>query len=461
MKTDSSLFKKLKTAAPVRLVVCSFALVILLGAALLMLPACSRGGEPTRAVDALFTAVSATCVTGLVVFDTWSHWNALGQAIILFLIQIGGLGVITFTTGFTLLLRHKLGLREVLLASENTGGDTVGIYRLIKMILAVTFLCEGTGAMLLMLRFVPKFGAHGVWIAVFEAVSAYCNAGFDILGFERKDGSLINYVGDPLVCVTIALLIIIGGLGFVVISNVYYARVTTRLRGERPAPVNFHSLVVLVSTAVLLALGTVLFFFLEYDNTMRSMDFATRLNASFFQSASARTAGFASIDIAGEHDFTKLVTVILMFIGASPASTGGGIKTTTLVVMLATVFSVMRGSEDTVLHKWRIDQSVVYRALTIFIGALFIVLSAAGVILSSNPGVPVSGIDALFEATSAFGTVGLTAGLTPKLSDPSKLALIFAMFAGRVGLVSLALAVTLRRGRGNSAVLPEGRILVG
>ncbi len=460
MRYFSSALKKLKETAPGRLIVISFFVIIVAGTILLMLPFCSRNGKPTPFVDALFTATSATCVTGLVVFDTWHHWNSVGQVVILALIQVGGLGLVTFTTGINLLLRKKLGLRDLLLAKENTSGNTMDISRLIKMILGFTFTCEGIGALLLMIRFVPKFGARGIWISVFEAISAYCNAGFDILGFERADASLTNYVGDPIVCVTIALLIILGGLGFVVISDVYYAQIHTRLHRQKPIHLNFHSTIVLVSSGILLLLGTILFFVCEYGNTMEGMNFFTRLNASFFQSASARTAGFASIDIAGEHDFTKIITIVLMFIGASPASTGGGVKTTTFLVLVATVVSVMAGREETVIHKRKVDKSIVYRALAIVTGALFLIIVTTGVILSTSEA-PVSGVDALFEATSAFATVGLTAGVTPLLDTVPKLAVALTMFIGRVGPVSLALAITMRRGKRGGAVLPEGKIIVG
>ena len=459
MRYFSSAFKKLKEVAPGRLIVSSFFVIIVIGTILLMLPFCARNGRPTPFVDALFTATSATCVTGLVVFDTWHHWNGIGQGVILVLIQVGGLGLVTFTTGINLLLRKKLGLRDLLLAKENTSGNTMDISRLIKMILGFTFACEGVGALFLMTRFVPKFGLHGVWISVFEAISAYCNAGFDILGFERADASLTNYVGDPVVCVTIAILIILGGLGFVVISDVYYAQIHTRLHKQKPMHLNFHSTIVLASSGVLLLLGTLLFFICEFGNTMAGMDFFTRLNASFFQSASARTAGFASIDIAAEHDFTKIITIVLMFIGASPASTGGGVKTTTFLVLAATVVSVMVGSEETVIHKRKVDKSTVYRALAIVTGALLLIIITTGVILSTNE-VPINGVDALFEATSAFATVGLTAGVTPLLDTVPRLAVVLTMFIGRVGPVSLALAITMRRGK-RGAVLPEGKIIVG
>ncbi|QEY34969.1 cation transport protein [Caproiciproducens galactitolivorans] len=452
--------RRLKNVPPVRLIVVSFAVVILAGAFLLTLPAVSRSGLPTSFVDALFTATSATCVTGLIAFDTWTHWNLLGQVIILLLIQIGGLGVITLTTGFSLLLHRKLGLRDLQLATENTSGDTINITHLVKMILIFTFLCESAGSLLMMLRFVPQFGSKGIWIAVFTSVSAYCNAGFDILGFVMKDGSLIPYVSDPLICLTVEALIIIGGIGFIVVADIYYSRILKRIHKKKPEHLNFHSTIALSMSAFLIVLGAVLFFLCENNNTLKGMDFGTKLNASLFQSVSPRTAGFCTVDIAKEHDFTKILTVILMFIGASPAGTGGGIKTTTFVVLLATVVSVMKGNEEATILKRRLDKLTVYRSLAIVFSAALLVLITTGIILSADQ--DISGIDALFEATSGFGTVGLTAGVTQTLSWVSKLAVTFTMYVGRVGPVSLGLALTLQKGHhANGSILPEGKVIVG
>ena len=451
--------KWFKSIPPVRLIVVSFLIVILAGAFLLTLPICSRDGSPTAFINALFTSTSATCVTGLVVYDTWTHWNVFGQAVILLLIQVGGLGVITFTTGLSLLLRRKLGLHNLQLATENTSGDTMNIIRLVKIIITFTIFCELTGALLLMLRFVPQFGARGIWIGVFTAVSAYCNAGFDILGFVMRDGNLIPYVSDPLVCLTVGALIVIGGIGFVVISDIYYARILTRFHKEKPTHLNFHSTLVLRMTGILIIVGAVLFFICEYNNTLRGLNLGTKLNASLFQSISPRTAGFTTVDIASQHDFTKIITVVLMFIGASPAGTGGGIKTTTFMVLLATVLSVLRGEDETILLKRRIDKSTVYRALSIFTVGASVVLVTTGIILTADP--DVTGIDALFEATSGFGTVGLSASVTPTLSWISKLAVTFTMFIGRVGPVSLGLAMSLHKGRRAVSILPEAKVIVG
>lgn len=455
-----ALRQKLRVTPPTRLIVISFFIVIAAGTLLLSLPVCTRSGAATSFLDSLFTATSATCVTGLVVFDTWAHWSVLGQVVILLLVQIGGLGLVTFTTGFTLLMKHRLGLRDMLLAEENTSGGPIGINHLLRMIFGFTFSCEIIGTLLLMLRFVPKFGLYGVWVSIFTAVSSYCNAGFDIFGFQLQNGSLTNYAGDPLVCITVGALVVVGGLGFVVISDLYHKRIRQRFVRQQPVRLNLHTTVVLITTGVLLSVGTILFFICESDNTLKGMNFGKKLGVSLFQSVSARTAGFNTVDIAGEHDFTKIITVIFMFIGASPASTGGGIKTTTFVVLVATVLSTMRGNEETMVLKRRIDKSVVYRSLAIVTTAVLVIIATTGTILACNTST--TGVDALFEAASAFGTVGLTAGVTPTLTPVSRAVVICTMFIGRVGPVSLGLALTLRRGRiSGSAVLPEGKIIVG
>lgn len=453
------LANRIKVTPPVRLIVGSFLIVIVLGTVLLCLPVSSRNLTFTHPLDALFIATSATCVTGLTPFDTWTHWNAFGQVVILCLIQIGGLGLASITSGISVLLRKKMGLRELWLASENASGGSLDVKRLLGIILRFTFVCESVGALLLMIRLVPEYGAYGVWASVFTSISAFCNAGFDIFGLKTPNMSLMAYVGDPLVCLTISALIIVGGIGFVVVSDVYYNQIKPRVLRQQARKLSFHSQICLIFTVSLLLLGTVVLFFTEYNSTMKDMHFFTRLNASFFQSVSARTAGFASIDIAAEHDFSKIITIILMFIGACPGSTGGGIKVTTLVVLACTVFSVFHGYEDTVCLRRRIGKEVVYRALAIMLAAFAAVLIVTGVILAFNE--QLSGVDALFESVSAFATVGLSASVTPVLDYVSKTLLVFLMFLGRVGPVSLALAISIRSGKRKSAVLPEGRIIVG
>lgn len=452
---------RIKETPPVRLIVISFLAVITLGGLLLWLPVSSRSLTFTHPIDAFFVSASATCVTGLVPFDTWTHWNPFGQAVILCLIQIGGLGLASITTGFAVLLRKKLGLRELWLASESANGNSLNVRLLLGIILRFTLVCEGIGALLLMIRLVPEYGAFGVWASVFTSVSAFCNAGFDIFGIKTPDMSLIPYVGDPLVSLTIAFLIIVGGIGFVVVSDVYYNQLRPRLLRQQGMThkLSFHSQVCLIFTGILILFGTIVLFCSEFNSTMKDMPFLTRLNASFFQSVSARTAGFASVNIADEHDFSKIITIILMFIGACPGSTGGGIKVTTLVVLVCTVFSVFHGYEEAVFRRRRISREVVYKSLAIMLSAFALVLIVTGVILTFNE--ELSGVDALFESVSAFATVGLSASVTPTLDYFSKVLLGFLMFVGRVGPVSLALAISIRGGKHKGSVLPEGKLIVG
>lgn len=449
---------KIKSAAPVRIIVVSFLLLILIGSLLLMLPVSSREGA-TDPLSALFTATSATCVTGLSVVDTTAHWSVFGQAVILILIQLGGLGFSTFAIGFTMLIRRKLGIREIMLASESSGGSALDAASLMKLMLGFTFGCEAVGAGLLMLRFVPMFGRSGAWPAVFVAVSAYCNAGFDILGFIPGNSSLSAFAGDPLVSLTVSFLVAIGGLGFVVVQDIYQCKIAARFRHKETQRLRFFSQICLRVTVILLAVGTVAFFLLEYNNTMKDLNFFEKLNAAFFQSANTRTAGFASVNIAGERDFTKVVTCILMFIGGCPGSTAGGIKISTFVVLVVTVVSTMRGREEPVILKHHFPASMIHKALTVALLGLLVVFVDAGVISSLNPSI--SFLDCLFEAASAFATVGLSAGVTPRLEPVSKLLLCFTMFIGRVGPVSFGLSIMMRRREEGDSILPEGRMLIG
>ncbi len=462
MGLGTVLSKKMRTTPPVRFVVISFLILILIGGLVLALPICSRSGQGTRLPDALFTSVSAVCVTGLSKFDTWVHWSAFGQVVILLLIQLGGLGIITLTTGFTLLFRQKLGLRELSLAArENLQGENLNISQLLRMILTVTFVAEGAGVLLMALRFVPQFGPYGIWLSVFHAVSAYCNAGFDIMGFLKPYGSLVPYAGDPLVMIPTYLLMLVGGLGFVVINDVYYNKIYRRVRGQKPSPLSFHSAVVLISELVLLAFGMLAFLSLEYDNTLRGMNWGDKIITAWFQSNTVRTAGFTAVDVTQQRDVTTLISLVLSFIGTAPCSTGGGIRTTTLVVLGATVISVLRGREETVVCRHLISHTAVYRALTIFIGNVVTVLVTAGVVLLCNSEKHVGAMVALQEAVAACSTIGISPSLTPLLDDPSLIALSVAMFIGRVGLVSFGLSVSARHVGKPGCVMPEARIIVG
>lgn len=444
-----------------RLIVSSFFIIIVIGTLLLALPISSRDRQFTHLLDAFFTATSSTCVTGLALFDTWTHWSYFGQGIILILIQLGGLGLVTFATGFTLFMRRKLGLRDMQIAKEYTSGSMMDTPRLMRTIIIWTFSCEAVGTLLLAIRFLPNFGARGIWMSVFLSVSAYCNAGFDILGFLKPDSSLTLFVNDPLVCLTIAMLIIVGGIGFIVITDIHSWGMKKFQKVENHPHIALHTRIVLETTAALLLIGTILFLVFEYNNSLSGMNFFQKLHASFFQSATARTAGFASIDVASQLDITKMLTIILMFIGASPSSTGGGIKTTTFVVLMSTVLSVLRGKNETVLRRRRVDRTIVYRSLAIVVLSILVVTTTTVVVAIAETPNNVSALDALFESVSAFGTVGLTAGITPGLTAVSKVVLIITMFIGRVGPISLVLALTMHHGKRLETILPEGKIIVG
>lgn len=456
---ENRFLKFVKGSSPTRIIVVSFVCLIAIGTVLLTLPFSSKSGRFTGPVDALFTATSATCVTGLAVYDTYSYWSYFGQAVLLVLIQCGGLGLATFATSFTLLLRHRLGIRELILVRESAGGSSLDVVTLLRIVVSVTFSCELLGAGLLMIRFVPLYGGLGAWASVFVSVSAFCNAGFDILSFIPGNTSLSAFNGDPLVTLTICGLIIAGSMGFVVFHELYRKKILSRLHKQHVERLSFHAQVCLRASLGLLLLGTLLILIFEYDNTLRDMNFFEKLNAAFFQSTNTRTAGFASVNIAEETDATKLVTIILMFIGGCPGSTAGGIKVTTLVVLIATVKSTLRGDEETVMLRHRFDKSMVYKSLTVV--AFGLLISALNTALITALQEDASGIDAMLEAVSAFGTVGLSAGLTPQLRVPVKLAVSLTMFIGRVGPVSLGLAILMRKKKKGGSVLPEGRMLIG
>lgn len=449
---------RIKNTAPVRLIVISFLLLILVGTLLLILPISSKTGW-TNPLDAFFTSTSATCVTGLAVVDTYNHWSVFGQAVILLLIQLGGLGLSTFAIGFSLLIRRKLGIREIVIASETSGGSMLDMAGLLRLVLGFTFFCEAVGAGLLMLRFVPMYGTDGIWPSVFVSVSAYCNAGFDILSFIPGNVSVSAFAGDPLVSLTISGLIIIGGLGFIVVQDIYECKVATRLHHKDSMKLNFHSQICLRVTLILLVAGTLAVFLVEYGNTMKDLSFFEKLNAAFFQSTNTRTAGFASVDIGAENEFTKIFSILLMFIGGCPGSTAGGIKVTTFVVLIITVISTIRGREDSVVLRHKFAMGVVYKSLTVAILAMVLVFVDAGVISALNP--HASFLDCLFEAVSAFGTVGLSANLTPTLDPVSRILLCITMFIGRVGPISFGLSIMMRHKKKGDSILPEGRMLIG
>lgn len=441
---------------PARAIALSFIFVILMGTIILMLPISSKDGNFTGFLDALFTATSATCVTGLIVFDTYSKWTVFGQLIILALIQIGGLGLVTITTFFNVALGKKLGLRSMQLAQESINTSSImDISKIIRFVVTASFSIELIGALMLSLTFVPKYGLSGVWISIFLAISAFCNAGFDILGRETPFISLSNYTDSFNVNFTICMLIIVGGLGFIVWNDLYNYKKTKKLL--------LHTKIVLSVTATLIVAGFIMFAIMEWNNpyTMGGLSFFEKIGASFFQSVTTRTAGFNTIDIAALHGGTKVLSCILMFIGAAPGSTGGGIKVTTATVVIMTVYSVIKGRDETTIMKRTIKPNAVYKSLAILVMALVAVSITSGVMVVTLRSPIYSGIDTFFESVSAFATVGLSCGVTSVADVASKMLLILLMFLGRVGPVSFALSLAMRGISNKKEIYPEAKIIVG
>lgn len=460
-KIDGGFLNKIKSSSPIRLIVSSFVVLMLLGGLLLKLPFSSADGVPKPFVDCLFTATSATCVTGLSICDTFTGWSYFGQAVILILIQCGGLGLLTFASAFTLLARKKLGLRDLQIVKEYTSGNITDIPKLIKTIIRMTFLCELVGAALLAVSFVPKFGSLGIWVSIFTAISAFCNAGFDLFGFIEPGQGMILFSNDIYVSVVIMLLIVIGGIGFLIIFDLEKQIKEKLSRKKNHIELSYHSKMVLITTAILILFGAVAFFVSEYSNTLSNHNLTQQINISFFHSISSRTAGFSAVDLAKTYDITKFITVILMFIGASPVSTGGGIKTTTIVVIFATVISVLRGKEETSFLKHKINQKVVNSAIAIAVISLTYILLITGIIAAIEHEQGISMFNILLETTSAYSTTGLSASVTTSLEASSKIILIVTMLIGRVGPLSLFLSISGRKPNPNGKILPEGKVIVG
>lgn len=441
--------------SPAQLFVIGFAAIIFIGAFLLTLPIATQDGKGTHFVNALFTATSATCVTGLVVVDTATTFSTFGEIVILSLIQVGGLGFMTFATLFTIILGKKVSFRHRLLIQESLNQISLeGIVRLVKRILLFTFVFEGLGALILGLYWTPKFGfARAMYYGVFHSVSNFNNAGFDIMGgYSGKFSSLTTFVSDPIVNLVMMILIIAGGIGFIVISEL------VDLRKPRHR-LSMHTKIVLSSSAFLILIGAIGIFSVEFNNpkTLGSVDWAGKIFGSFFQSICARTDGSNTLSVGDMRQASQFLLIILMFIGASPGSTGGGIKTTTFVTLIGSIWAMARGRRDVVFFKQRVDESKVYKALTITFAAVFLVM---GVTMMLSLTEKADFLTVLFETTSAFGTVGLSMGLTPHLTTFGKIALSVVMFAGRVGPLTVALALTWVH-KEEHFRYAEGKIMIG
>ena len=432
----------------------SFLLVIAVGTLLLTLPISSRTGR-LGVIDAMFTATSATCVTGLVVRDTWSQFSLFGQVIILMLIQVGGLGLVTLTSFFALAARRRMGFRDLRLLGESVSADGLSkATEVLKIVIKLAAAFEAVGIVLLLFAFVPQFGAEGVWVSVFTAISAFCNAGFDLFGRFGAYSSLVPYVNNYYVQAVIMFMIMAGGLGFMVWVELAEYRKKRRL--------SLHAKVVLQFSVIFWVGGAVLLALLEWSNprTMGSLSVPGKIMAALFQSVSTRTAGMNTIDLAACSPISKLLMSVLQFIGAAPGSTGGGVKVTTFAVLILTIRSVAQGRDDCVIGGHHIESKTVYRALTIIvIGAVAAFGSA--VVVYYNTAETVSVIDCIFESCSAFGTVGLSVGVTGQLNTGAKLLYMACMFMGRVGPVSLAISLTAKPDDNKRKVLPVGHINVG
>ncbi|WP_106769857.1 TrkH family potassium uptake protein [Paenibacillus faecalis] len=436
--------------SPPQILALGFGGIIIIGTMLLMLPLANTTGESMSFIDALFTATSATCVTGLVVVDTGTYFSPFGQVVIMLLIQVGGLGFMTMATLFALVFKRRISLKDRLVLQEAMNQSSMeGIVRLIRRVLLYSLVIETCGALLLTFRwaFDMPFG-QALYYGIFHAVTMFNNAGFDLFGGFR---SLTGYVYDPLVNFVVMFLIVSGGIGFIVMADLVDYRKTRKL--------SLHTKVVLSMTGALILIGAAVIFIFEFTNpkTLGSLNWGGKILGSFFQSVTPRTAGANTLDIGGLRQATQFFIVILMFIGASPGSTGGGIKTTTFTMMIAAVIAMMRGKDDIVLFRYRLVQERILKALTITLLALLLVITVA-MILSTTENA--SFLSILFEATSAFGTVGLSMGLTPQLSLFGKLLISITMFAGRLGPLTLAYALGPKKGK-ELYRHPEGKMIIG
>ena len=500
----------------------SFLLVIAVGTLLLTLPISSRTGR-LGVIDAMFTATSATCVTGLIVRDTWSQFSLFGQVVILMLIQVGGLGLVTLTSFFALAARRRMGFRDLRLLGESVSADGLSkATEVLKIVIKLAAAFEAVGIVLLLFAFVPQFGAEGVWVSVFTAISAFCNAGFDLFGRFGAYSSLVPYVNNYYVQAVIIFMIISGGLGFMVwveigeyrkkhrlslqakvvlsfsvilwlggaalialmewnnpasmgglsvpgkLMAALFQSVSTRTAGMNTidlaacSPISKLLMSVLQFSAIFWVGGAVLLALLEWSNpkTMGGLSVPSKLMAAMFQSVSTRTAGMNTIDLAACSPISKLLMSVLQFIGVAPGSTGGGVKVTTFAVLILTIRSVAQGRDDCVIGGHHIESKTVYRALTIIVLGAVAAFGSA-VVVYYNTAETVSVIDCIFESCSAFGTVGLSVGVTGQLNTGAKLLYMACMFMGRVGPASLAISLTAKPDDNKRKVLPVGHINVG
>lgn len=439
-----------------------FLTAIAIGTILLSLPIAAKDGQATNLLDALFTATTSICVTGLTTVSTANHWSLFGQIVILFLIQFGGLGVITFTTTILLLLGRRITLKERLLIQDSYNLDTLqGLVRLTIKIIKGTLLVEGIAAILYMFQFIPEFGLlQGIWISIFNAVSAFCNAGMDVIG----DSSLMPYKSNLLVNGVTMTLIVLGGLGFPVWWDLIHMAKTKQKKklGIRKLfqKCQLHTKLVLTVTAVLLFGGMFMILILEWDNpdTLGSLAWWKKIVAAMFQSVTLRTAGFLTIPQENFTNATAFLCIIFMFIGGSPSGTAGGVKTVTVAMMILAVISVVKGKEDTEVFHRKIVFTNVRKGMAVVMISLAVLITNTMILSIIED---ISFLDVFYEVTSAIGTVGLSRGVTPDLTDAGKIVIAITMYLGRIGPITMALFFNSRKTKANARSLPGERIIVG
>ena len=438
-----------------RIIMLSFLATILVGSLLLKLPVSSASGIPVPYIDALFTATTATCVTGLVTLPTVTTWSVFGQIVILILIQAGGLGIITIMSGIMIGLHKKMGLADRLLIQDAFNLNTLsGLIKFIRKVILGTFIVEGTGALLYMIVFIPEFGLKGIWISVFTSVSAFCNAGIDILA----ENSLCNYACNPIINIVTIMLIIVSGIGYIVWWDII--RVFQFKSKRKFSRLTLHSKIAIITTLILIFAGAVLIFIFEFNNplTIRNFSLFDKIQASFFQSVTTRTAGFATVPQENLTSSSALVSLLLMFIGGSPVGTAGGVKTVTIAVIFAASVSAIKGKNEVNLFSRNIKKEAVSKA-TAVVGMSFLIMAVSTILLSAVT--DADALDILYETVSATATVGLTRNLTSSLEAIGKIIIIFTMYLGRVGPISLAIAFNQKKESPNIIKNPIEEISVG
>lgn len=455
---DNIMKKQKFSLSTTHIILLSFFVAILVGAVLLSLPISSADGTPTPFLDALFTATTSTCVTGLVVVPTVSAWSVFGQVVILLLIQIGGLGVITIMSGVMILLHKKMGIGDRLLLQDAFNLNSLsGLVRFVKKVVTGTLVVEGFGAALYMIVFVPQFGARGIWISVFTAISAFCNAGIDIIA----DNSLCNYALNPIVNIVTILLIVMGGIGYIVWWDVIRVlKQRTKRKMKFFESLTLQSKIAIVATVGLILVGAVLIFVFEYNNpqTIKDYNLFDKMQVSIFQSVTTRTAGFATVAQENLTNASSIVCLLLMFVGGSPVGTAGGIKTVTFILIIAAAFSSIRNKDDTELFGRRITKQAISKAVAVTVMS-FMIMFVSTVLLSAVT--DASALDILYETVSATATVGLTRNLTASLDGVGKIIVIMTMYLGRVGPISLAVAFNRKKQNLNIVRNPVEEISVG